>query len=145
MGEQQNNPQENSFEGNANSGNPSTSFYQRHKIAIWIIGILVGVCVIYAIFSGLGTKRYVGSNTTCEVVVELKSDDTFTFELTMFQSGKTTELNGNYKLLGTNEDVLQLNFDDGGVWVCDINVNIHGTPFISFTNVASGLPPCYLE
>ena len=145
MEEQKNGMQEEMVAESANSAQVSTSFYQRHKVAIWVVGILIGVCIIYALCSGLGTKRYVGSNTTCEVVVELKSDDTFTFELTLFKKGTTSELKGTYKLLGTNEDVLQLNFDDGGVWVCDINVNIHGTPFISFTNVSSGLPPCYLE
>lgn len=123
----------------------SASFYEKHKTWIWIVGILIGICIIYSLFSGLGTKRYVGSNTTCEVVVELKSDDTFTLEVTFFKTGEIYELAGAYKLLGTNEDVLQLNFDDGEVWTCDINVNIHGTPYIFFANNSSVLPACYLQ
>ncbi len=110
-----------------------------------VIGILIAAVVIEMLISGESTKRYVGSNSEYEVVVELYSDGTFMMKDTEFRTGLSTEAAGTYELLGENENVVRFTFNNNVVCTCQIMVNIYGTPFISFAGVFSKYPACYLE
>lgn len=122
------------------------------KKKIFYAVVLLALCV--CLFTGcsfLGIfnskEKYVGTNSYYDVVVELNNrDNTFELTETVLRTNEVTVARGVFEKLGTNESVIKFTFENNYVLQCEIMVNIHGTPFISFTRTSlSGYPPYYKQ
>lgn len=112
-------------------------------IAVAVAVVVIVVIVLAATLTGGIYGTYVGTNTDWDVVIELKRNKTFTIKETSIRSGRQTIVEGTFELLGSNESIVKFIPDQGRAFTCEIMVNIHGTPFISFAGVISGYPACY--
>ena len=112
-------------------------------IAIAVAVVVIVVIVLAATLTGGIYGTYVGTNTDWDVVIELKRNKTFIIKETSIRSGRQTIVEGTFELLGSNESIVKFIPDQGRAFTCEIMVNIHGTPFISFAGVISGYPACY--
>lgn len=66
----------------------AASFYQRHKVWIWIAAAAVVAVVLILIIGSSGTQKYVGTDTKFDVSVELASNGEFTLTETTLATGE---------------------------------------------------------
>ena len=129
----------------------AASFYQRHKVWIWIAAAAVVAVVLILIIGSSGTQKYVGTDTKFDVSVELESNGEFTLTETTLATGEIYTVKGTYEYLGSNDTVIRFNIRSVNgetiqySFTCQIMTNIYGTPFISFTSSPFDYPPCYKQ
>lgn len=113
--------------------------------AMVLLVLCVCMCASCSLFSR--KEKYLGSNSSFEVVIELDNkNNTFELTETTFRTGLVTVARGEFKKLGTNESVIRFTFDNNVTIQCEILVNIYGTPFISFAGTSlTSYPACYKQ
>lgn len=103
----------------------------------WLIGIAVvaAIILIIVLMAGGGTETYTGTDTRWDITVTLKNDDTFEIKKESLITGSVTTITGTYEKLGTNDTVILFKPTSGVSFRCQVQKNIYGTPFLSYSGV----------
>ena len=133
-----------------NSFAPLMVFYQKHKKTIWIVlGIIAAIYLIYLFMPTSYKGKYVGTESgtnklgtpsSWETVVELKSNEKYSITVTHLQSGNTTFTSqGTYKMLGESGTSIVFTDSKGTIYQGEMQVSLRNQLYIFFSS-SSGLP-----